>query len=133
MKPTAFLLSLASLACCAPGNGNGYQKTDSSLQARTDSIEAIGQKVKTSSGMKNGNTAQLFEENPALIADRLCCWWSRSKRHTGQRVSRYSFRLSSRGPSTLCTAGGLQKPRHHQRDGIRPQLSISIGPCARRA
>ncbi|KAI7580362.1 hypothetical protein KC316_g8994, partial [Hortaea werneckii] len=57
MKPSVFLLSLASLACCAPGNGNANQKTNSRLQARGDSIEAIGQKVKTSSGYIVGSRA----------------------------------------------------------------------------
>ncbi|KAI7611640.1 hypothetical protein KC343_g11497, partial [Hortaea werneckii] len=57
MKPSVLLLSLASLACCAPSSGNGDQKTDSRLQARNERIEAIGQKVQTSSGYVVGSRA----------------------------------------------------------------------------
>ncbi|KAI6796835.1 cholinesterase [Hortaea werneckii] len=57
MKPSVFLLSLASLACCAPSSGNGDQKIASRLEARKENIEAIGQKVKTSSGYVVGSRA----------------------------------------------------------------------------
>ncbi|KAI7377040.1 hypothetical protein KC336_g19645, partial [Hortaea werneckii] len=57
MKPSVFLLSLASLACCAPSSGNGDQKTASRLEARKENIEVIGQKVETSSGYVVGSRA----------------------------------------------------------------------------